>query len=146
MCQRCCAKQRCPARYLTTHTVPPEAIKRKCGDVAADSEQEAGTSKPKHSDITTHLKKKLAGERLHGCWTGLTRSNRPHASASVRGPDTNDVYAFGFNGWGQLGLNDERARHTPQLINSLLGKAVKQVACGSDHSGAVTGRHLGVWP
>jgi len=49
------------------------------------------------------------------------------------------VYTFGFNGWGQLGLSDENTRHSPQLINQLLGKAVKQVSCGGDHSGAVTG-------
>jgi alpha-tubulin suppressor-like RCC1 family protein len=51
------------------------------------------------------------------------------------------VYAWGKNQKGQLGTGDGKEYHKPTLLVSLLGTAVKQVACGWDHSLAVTRDH-----
>ncbi len=52
---------------------------------------------------------------------------------------SNDVFAWGEGAWGQLGLGDDRDRESAQLLPLLLGRAVRQVAAGAEHTVAITG-------
>jgi alpha-tubulin suppressor-like RCC1 family protein len=47
--------------------------------------------------------------------------------------ENGDVYAFGLNSYGQLGLGDTTERHTPAKIATLSGEA-RAVAAGDSHS------------
>jgi alpha-tubulin suppressor-like RCC1 family protein len=53
------------------------------------------------------------------------------------------VYAWGWNGFGQLGLGDLKARNTPTLIPSLSG--VRSIAAGEIHSLAINNNHFLGW-
>ena len=53
------------------------------------------------------------------------------------------VYAWGWNGFGQLGLNDLKARNTPTLIPQLSG--VRAISAGEMHSVAIGKDHLLGW-
>ncbi len=44
------------------------------------------------------------------------------------------VYSWGDNQFGQLGLNDDKERLTPTLIESILDLNFKKVKCGHYHS------------
>lgn len=48
------------------------------------------------------------------------------------------VYAWGCNADGQLGLNDKKVRRSPTLVTGLWGLPVAQLAAGAAHSAAVT--------
>ena len=56
----------------------------------------------------------------------------------------NFVISWGTGFFGQLGLGDDKAYHSPQLIHSLdpnrLGDKVFSVVCGGFHSGVITER------
>ena len=45
------------------------------------------------------------------------------------------VYGWGLNNKGQLGLNDEKDRPTPTLIEKVLDFNFKKASCGRYHSG-----------
>ena len=64
---------------------------------------------------------------------GAKSSSRITQALKKRIKDTNDVYVWGRSSWGELGLGDEAARPEPTLVNVLLGKAVRLVACGASH-------------
>lgn len=51
---------------------------------------------------------------------------------------SNDAYAWGMAGWGQLGSGDEGDKNIPTLVKSMLGKGVKFISCGTAHSAAIT--------
>ncbi len=53
--------------------------------------------------------------------------------------DTNDVYCWGFGGWGQLGHGNDKDVLSPCIVEGLLGKGVRQIACGEDHTVAISG-------
>lgn len=49
------------------------------------------------------------------------------------------VFAWGSNSHGQLGLNiPDQISHSPKMIKSLATKQVIQIACGQNHSMALT--------
>jgi E3 ubiquitin-protein ligase HERC4 len=48
------------------------------------------------------------------------------------------VYAWGHNSAGQLGLSDRRDRLTPTLVDGLWALPVVQLAAGDTHSAALT--------
>ncbi|KAK2709534.1 hypothetical protein QYM36_013262, partial [Artemia franciscana] len=48
------------------------------------------------------------------------------------------VFAWGEGEDGKLGLGTEDTHESPQLVESLITKRVRDVACGSSHSAAVT--------
>lgn len=48
------------------------------------------------------------------------------------------VYAWGNNAFGQLGLGDKRPRKTPTLVDGLWALPVAHLAAGAAHSAAVT--------
>jgi len=41
------------------------------------------------------------------------------------------VYSWGHNQYGQLGLNDDKDRNTPTLIEAVLDYNFKKVQCGN---------------
>ena len=48
------------------------------------------------------------------------------------------LYSFGEGKFGRLGHSSERNCHTPQLVESMVGKRPCQVSCGGFHSAVVT--------
>ncbi|ESP04646.1 hypothetical protein LOTGIDRAFT_223779 [Lottia gigantea] len=48
------------------------------------------------------------------------------------------VFGWGRNSFGQLGVNDERDRPFPTLCKSLRYQRIKYLACGEDHTAALT--------
>ncbi|XP_065655109.1 alsin isoform X2 [Hydra vulgaris] len=57
---------------------------------------------------------------------------------NVKGSTNTEVWSWGKNTYGQLGLGDLSNRCEPTLINKLKGKNIIQVTAGSDHSIALT--------
>ena len=52
--------------------------------------------------------------------------------------EDNDLYSFGDNAWGQLGLDDEDNRYTPTLVSVPGSLKVKAVSCGGQHTVIIT--------
>ena len=53
------------------------------------------------------------------------------------------VYAWGWNGFGQLGLGDLQSRSIPTLVPNLSG--IRSIAAGEMHAIAVGKNHLLGW-
>ena len=58
------------------------------------------------------------------------------------GAAAGDVYAWGLNNFGQLGLGNTTHASTPQLVTALAGKGIVRVVGGGYTSAAVTGASL----
>ena len=43
-----------------------------------------------------------------------------------------EVYVFGYNNYGQLGLGNIKNQNMPQLL--MTDKEIRQIACGQEHS------------
>jgi alpha-tubulin suppressor-like RCC1 family protein len=58
----------------------------------------------------------------------------------LKNADKNEVYAFGSNGNGQLGIDKNETRQTPvpTCIPALKGKDVGDIGCGSYFAFALT--------
>lgn len=52
------------------------------------------------------------------------------------------VYAWGLNNYGQLGLPGQAPEFAPTLVGALKGKGVKEIVAGQHHTLAITE----VWP
>lgn len=52
------------------------------------------------------------------------------------------MYSWGVGADGRLGHGDEADSSVPRLIRALEGKSVSVIACGSEHSLAITGTLL----
>ena len=50
-----------------------------------------------------------------------------------------ELFTFGEGKFGRLGHNSERNQLVARVVETLVGKRVKQVACGGFHTAAVTG-------
>ena len=98
----------------------------------------------------------------HGAWGGLGHDNQHNKLVPTEIPpdrfkdgklrqvvaggyhmvavaDNGDIWAWGHNGYGQLGLGDTNDRWFPQRLQSTLDSSrVRMVACGSCHTVAVT--------
>ena len=46
--------------------------------------------------------------------------------------ESDELFAFGYNCYGQLGLGDNENRNIPTLI--MQDKTIRQIVCGEDHS------------
>jgi Mg2+ and Co2+ transporter CorA len=57
----------------------------------------------------------------------------------VTGEFFKEVYSFGQNNYGQLGLGKTTHQNTPQLISSLKNEKIKNVVCGYCHTIITTG-------
>jgi E3 ubiquitin-protein ligase HERC4 len=56
------------------------------------------------------------------------------------------VFAWGHNSAGQLGLGDRRDRHSPTVVDALWALPVVQLAAGDAHSAALTSNgHMFIW-
>ena len=44
----------------------------------------------------------------------------------------NELFAFGYNEYGQLGLCDDNDRNSPTLV--MRDKTIRQIICGGDHT------------
>ncbi|XP_078688080.1 putative E3 ubiquitin-protein ligase HERC1 isoform X3 [Branchiostoma floridae x Branchiostoma belcheri] len=60
------------------------------------------------------------------------------AEHSLALTSTGEVWAWGSNGDGQLGIGDTNARREPCLVTTLQGKSVRQISAGRNHSGGWT--------
>jgi E3 ubiquitin-protein ligase HERC4 len=49
-----------------------------------------------------------------------------------------NVYSWGSNRFGQLGHGDNKTRTRPELVKTLRRKEIAQIACGANHSAALT--------
>lgn len=54
-------------------------------------------------------------------------------------PDAGDVYSWGSGTKGQLGCGREVSYYSPSLIEELVTKRVRYIACGRNHAAALTG-------
>jgi alpha-tubulin suppressor-like RCC1 family protein len=45
---------------------------------------------------------------------------------------------MGLNNFGQLGLGDKKSKNTPTNVESLVEHFITKVACGGDHTLAIT--------
>ncbi|KAL7516639.1 hypothetical protein ACHAWX_001630 [Stephanocyclus meneghinianus] len=52
--------------------------------------------------------------------------------------DQMEVYTWGEGKFGRLGHGAERNCHSPRLVESLVGKRPRQIACGGFHSAVIT--------
>lgn len=52
--------------------------------------------------------------------------------------DKSELFTWGEGKFGRLGHGAERNCHTPRLVEALLGKKPKQVACGGFHTAVIT--------
>jgi alpha-tubulin suppressor-like RCC1 family protein len=48
------------------------------------------------------------------------------------------VYTWGLNDKGQLGIGNEASTYEPVLVSSLAGKVVSRIECGLKHCVALT--------
>eukprot|EP01094_Clydonella_sp_ATCC50884_P028437 TRINITY_DN8529_c0_g1_i1.p1 TRINITY_DN8529_c0_g1~~TRINITY_DN8529_c0_g1_i1.p1 ORF type:complete len:632 (+),score=133.57 TRINITY_DN8529_c0_g1_i1:274-1896(+) len=52
--------------------------------------------------------------------------------------DNTDVYTWGQGLNGRLGHGDENDQLSPKVVESLLGKAIRKIACGPSHTAAIS--------
>lgn len=57
---------------------------------------------------------------------------------SARVKEVFDVYAWGDASWGQTGHGSQSGSDAPRVSGALLGKSIRSVSCGYDHSVALT--------
>ncbi|XP_031558665.1 probable E3 ubiquitin-protein ligase HERC4 isoform X2 [Actinia tenebrosa] len=48
------------------------------------------------------------------------------------------LFGWGNNEYGQLGVHDNKVRHMPTLLRSLRSQQIRYVACGENHTAALT--------
>lgn len=53
----------------------------------------------------------------------------------------NELYAWGYNKFGQLGTGDTINRLTPQIVGFFNDKKLKKIDAGEYHSLALTGKY-----
>lgn len=103
-------------RYLISHTPPEEALRehaQSVGSAAGDSPGAVKSAATKTRNLSADLKKTLK--------------------------ESSDVYSWGGGSWGQLGSESDASHDVPHLVRTFLGKTVKRVSCGYEHTGALTG-------
>uniref|UniRef100_A0A1I7XCX1 BTB domain-containing protein n=1 Tax=Heterorhabditis bacteriophora TaxID=37862 RepID=A0A1I7XCX1_HETBA len=89
---------------------------------------------PKHGSLDPSKVEYLSGRRIRQIAFG----SGPHVLGLS---EDGQVYSWGHNAFGQLGLGHTLQGTSPMLVQgSLLGERVVQVACGGHHSAAITDR------
>jgi len=74
---------------------------------------------------------------LQGNEIGSVAAGEAHSLACTRQGDK--TWGWGAGHYGQLGVGSLEPRLSPTRIDELEGRNVRLVACGANHSGAVTG-------
>ena len=88
-----------------------------------------------HGDLENH-KTPWPILGLQGVEIGAIAAGEAHSIASSR--DGKKVWAWGAGHYGQLGVGGLEPHLSPAPIDELENQSVKQVACGANHSGAVS--------
>ena len=55
---------------------------------------------------------------------------------------SDEIYAFGAGGEGQLGGGDTQGSESPICVGSLEATQYKMLSCGTDHSAVLTGNEI----
>jgi E3 ubiquitin-protein ligase HERC4 len=55
--------------------------------------------------------------------------------------DNGKLFGFGFNRFGQLGLNDNKNRTRPTELNFFSNMKIKKISCGGTHTFVILGKH-----
>ena len=55
--------------------------------------------------------------------------------------ENHEIYAFGYNGHGQLGIGNEKHQYTTQLISFFKNMKINFISCGYAHSFVSTGKN-----
>jgi alpha-tubulin suppressor-like RCC1 family protein len=74
---------------------------------------------------------KVTGYFLESKTVVAVATNGCHSACIFKNGDT---YTWGCGEDGQLGSGDEMTHSSPKLVNGLVGKKAKQVACGGYHT------------
>jgi hypothetical protein len=78
-------------------------------------------------------------KKVNGCLESkkvvFIASNGEHTACITEDGDT---YTWGEGEYGRLGHGDETSRSTPKLVDGLVGKKAKEVACGGRHTIVLT--------
>ena len=88
-----------------------------------------------HGDLENH-KTPWPILGLQGHEIGAIAAGEAHSIAASR--DGKKVWAWGAGHYGQLGVGGLEPRLSPAPIDELETQSIKQVACGANHSGAVS--------
>jgi alpha-tubulin suppressor-like RCC1 family protein len=88
-----------------------------------------------HGDLENH-KTPWPILGLQGHEIGAIAAGEAHSLAASR--DGKKVWAWGAGHYGQLGVGGLEPRLTPHPIDELENQSIKHVACGANHSGAVS--------
>jgi hypothetical protein len=54
------------------------------------------------------------------------------------------VWSWGWNGYGQLGINSTKNESKPLQISSLANQKIKFIACGEYHSMSLAGKYSNI--
>ena len=73
---------------------------------------------------------------LQGTEIAVVAAGEAHSLAASK--DKKQVWAWGAGHYGQLGVGGLEPRLSPSAIEELESQGIEQVACGSNHSGAVS--------
>ena len=73
---------------------------------------------------------------LQGTEIAVVAAGEAHSIAAAK--DKRKVWSWGAGHYGQLGVGGLEPRLSPCPIDDLEGQGIQQVACGSNHSGAVS--------
>ena len=121
-----------PLPLPSHHTTPPP-YPHNPGDVFSWGIGERGQLG--HGDLENH-KTPWPILGLQGHEIGAIAAGEAHSIAASR--DGKKVWAWGAGHYGQLGVGGLEPRLSPAPIDELETQSIKQVACGANHSGAVS--------
>jgi len=88
-----------------------------------------------HGDVEGHQYTPKLLERLAGKTIVQLSACGFHTGCLT---DQGECYTWGEGKFGRLGHGTERNCHTPRLVESLLGKRPRQIACGGFHTAVIT--------
>lgn len=74
------------------------------------------------------------------CFSMVLSGTLPPTPFSHQVIDEGEVFSFGDNSTGQLGLGTKKAHYYPQLVSSLKDKPIKHIAAGVSFAAAITGK------
>mmetsp|Transcript_24145 Transcript_24145/g.66907 ORF Transcript_24145/g.66907 Transcript_24145/m.66907 type:complete len:608 (-) Transcript_24145:79-1902(-) len=103
------------------------------GEVLAWGSNTAGRTGHGETDGYQLVPKRV--ERLAGVRVMSISTGSAHTAVVT---ETGEVYTWGFGKNGELGHSQGDCCHVPTLVKAMQGRKVKQVSCGSNHTGVVT--------
>ncbi|KAF3792885.1 putative E3 ubiquitin-protein ligase [Nymphaea thermarum] len=132
-------------------------LRQQQGEKAAEDEDEKRKTRgaPEWKEVwatATHMvMAMLCGDGFNGSGTGLMREGAQtqgtpypfifccgHSDVDQKLAGSGDVYSFGQGIYGALGLSDTDDHCTPTHVQELWGLGIIQIACGENHSAALS--------